>query len=57
MVQGHTQVHNPNGSLVGLAVSVGLTVVSNRQTHGQTTLHLWQQAASLHSDVTEKENI
>ena len=39
---GPTRVQNPNGISIGSAVSVGLTVESNRHTHTdrQTTLHL-----------------
>jgi len=34
---GSTRVHKPNGILIGSSVFVGCTVVSNRQTHRQTT--------------------
>ena len=37
-----TQVHVPSGTSIGSAAFVGLTVVTNRQTHRETTLHLYQ---------------
>jgi len=37
---GRTRVHIPINTLIGLAVFVGLTVVTDRQTNTPTTLHI-----------------
>jgi len=51
LTRGPTRVHDPNGRMsIGSAVFAGFAVVYNRQTRKQrrTTLHLQQDAASLH---------
>ena len=56
IVLAPTPVHNLSGISIGSSVFVGLTVMSNRQTHRHNTLRLQQEAASLHPVLAMRPN-